>query len=73
MIFPETNGDINCSNGSNGSYVATRRGTVKYKNVALSPKYLVRRATNSLNGETKVDLLIDEQYIGYHRDRPKPD
>lgn len=70
MIFPETQGDIH---EINASYVATRRGTIQDKNVALSPKYLVRRATNSLNGEAQVALLIDEQYIGYHRDRPKPD
>ena len=29
---------------------------------------------NSINGNNDIDsLLIDEDYIGYHKDRPKPD
>ena len=68
MIFTDTQGDIV------PGYMASRRGTEIAKRI-LSPigsPGLGQRQVMSLNGET-VELLIDEDYIGYHRDRPAPE
>jgi hypothetical protein len=68
MIFPATQGDIE------PGYLASRRGTdpaKRNRSPIVSPKYMAREAM-SLNGET-AELLIDEEYIGYHRDRPAPE
>ena len=69
MLFPDTDNAINNSN------ISSRRGSDPAKqnrySEIVAPEFAVPRGM-SLNGVTE-DLLIDEDYIGYHRDRPAPE